>query len=162
MRLNRSIHEKWPGPLCWVCTWLWSGARYWREVMEINTERAFFFFLAPQWNLCSELRYWIRGSRVLCTICIHWHFRGSQVARCAPVDKAINGLILPLLPLFLQYRQALNAPAGETFRRLAEDSQQGENVFRMHLAHIFCSHLNGEIRWAGREGGCGTLCTADL
>lgn len=52
----------------------------WREVMKIN----FFFF----WPLSGTF---VR----IYDIELRDHFKGSQVARCALVVKAINGLILP-------------------------------------------------------------------
>lgn len=76
-----NVCEKWPARLCCsvflsVTRWRITEGRRWK-----NTERT--FSLAPWWKGCLDLQYWIKGSRVLYTICIYWHFMGSRVAHCS-------------------------------------------------------------------------------
>lgn len=111
-------------------------------------------------TFCEALQYWIRGSRVLYTIHIHWHFVGSWVAHCAPVEKAIDGLSISLwTDTILQHRESICytscscvQPMGELCTQLCRFTQ-GEKVVKMLLIHLFCSRLDQEGRQTRRGGG---------
>lgn len=108
-------------------------------------------------TFCSALQYWIRGSRVLYTICIHWHFMGSQVAHCATAEKAINGLSISLWTnSILQDRKGVCPTCSSAAHGIYEQTQfcrftQGENVVKMLLTRQFCSRMDQEARqtWKG-------------
>lgn len=97
----------------------------------------------------------LRGSRVLYTIHIHWHLVGSQVAHCAPVGKAIDGLSISL------WTEGVCLPhmAGSCCcAHSSVDSHKVKRWPRCMLTHLFCSRLDQEGRQTGREGG-GTFTT---
>lgn len=83
---------------------------------------------------------------------------GSQVAHCAPAEKAINGLSISLWTnSILQHRESVChtcscAAHGRGVHTQLCRFTQGENVVKMLLTCLFCSRLDQETRQTRRGG----------
>lgn len=113
------------------------------------------FFLPFIMTFYEALQYWIRGSRVLYTIHIYWHFMGSQVARCAPIEEAVDSLGISLWTVtVLQYRKCVC--------HCAHNAVHAHKVKRWSgcclLTHLFRSRLVQKGRQRRRGVGCLPYC----
>lgn len=128
-------------------------------------------FLPHSMTFCEALQYWIRGSGVLYTIHIYWHFMGSQVTHCAPVEEAVDSPGISLWTVtVLQYRKCVchtwqdpapvqPADGGGACAHNAVESQKVKRWWRCRLlTRLFCSRFVQEGRLLRRGVGCLPHC----